>query len=160
MFGPKGTYFCSMSFVVEEEEEEAMPSIAEYDVAAVADAAAMERMTRITQLMRIRGRFDGRPQRCSHVIRLPSGAMNIAFELESREDGRRTLTLTVPAPVHLRACGECDVAVRSSNSSDGHDAGYYGAVRLSEDGYYVELRIDNTIRPSFWMSADLTALYM
>jgi hypothetical protein len=103
----------------------------------------------------IRGRFDGRPQQCT--VTRDGGAVTLSFRLDSIEDGTRTLTVTLPS---LRAEDFDDgFAVHSSDSSDGLDAGYHGYVRVTPEDRWAQLRIDNHVRPAFWLTANLSGVF-
>jgi hypothetical protein len=88
--------------------------------------------------------------------------MELVFALESKEDGRRTLTLTVPSLEELREADGYveDIRVVSSNSEDdGPDDGYVAKVTMDDEDSFASLRIDHAVRMAFWMSADLSPAY-
>lgn len=106
------------------------------------------------------GRFDGKPQRCTAAMPAPNGRIELDFALESSEDGRRTLMITIPSFEELRAADGCmeDICV-ASTSEDGLDDGYVARVTMDETDSFVTLRIDHAVRLQFWMSADLSPVY-
>ena len=109
----------------------------------------------------IKGRFDSKPQQCRVVLEPPSSAFaaTLEFTLSSKEDGDRKLTVKIPL-LHEVVEGDSDeLPVVSSDSSDGNDEGYYARVRVNAEERFARLRVDNRVRPAFWMEADLFFVY-
>lgn len=111
------------------------------------------------QLISIKGRFDGKPQRCSVTPNPATGSSEFVFNLQAcSEDVARTLTVTLPS---LQVLREEDMAVEVMSTSEdaSSNEGFYGSVRLNEEERYVMLRVDHKVRLNFWMQADLSRVY-
>ena len=103
----------------------------------------------------IKGRFDGKPQSC----RFDRAAFTLTFDLDSKEDGRRSFTVRLPKKERI-VDARCDRIV-VDEIFDTVDEGYYATIRVGpeDEGSYAELRVDNTLRPAFWLSLDVSAIY-
>lgn len=114
-------------------------------------AAFVEISARISES--IRGRFDSRPQKATYTL---CDRPSITFDLSSREDGDRSLTVMIPGAFFVTSEGIIDLPTVIDVTYK--DTGYYGYVQWSRKSSWAELRIDHKEKTAFWMQANLSSL--